>query len=822
MKPARNALQLETLETRDAPANVQTQTFDTTPPGSVPAAWSRWTSAPSATVAASTSQPYQGTAGLAAAANPAGTARAWQTTPAVPDTAVSAMVFTDSLNPMQVIARGQNFSGTSPTYYAASLTRGVSVQLIRVINGTATVLGTVQSTNYVSYQWLKLTLRPVGNQIGVELFNPVTGQYLSSAGQWQTQPAVAVSATDGAITGIGLVGLNRPAVYAGTIKADNFATETPDVPTVPPRDRLIPRHYSHIRIAQLAYAGTPYTSTEQQLLQNSVDLVIPNPSFLSQFESVAPNTPKLLYTNVSNLYEGLLTDWLNTADARGLPRENAFYHTTQPTAFTGNSPSSAPVKWFWSVRRDQTDLTSAARNATAGDVAFGGGVGSSLYIGYPDRFREVNATLSAPAAGAWTATLEYVSSVSNTGAPVQWRPLTALANGTNGWRQSGLVAFNPPPDWIAASINGSARLFYIRVRTTAAGNAPVATSLYGRDYVQANGTSAGTIPAFDAASDANHDGYLNDAEFANRAANKNARFYYESRVFYPPYGQMRFVTNPSGLGVSGWASDYLRRTVNANPLSDGVFVDNSAGKLPIPGTATVESTAAYTTDYANILGAAGQAISPRFIMANTSGGNAGTTQVVQKVTAAMEEFALRPLAANYVNFYDMSGLVSARLAASNSPYLVLDSLSNGGSPTDPRTQLATLAYYYLVADPKRTFLMFYGGAEPATSWTRHWSPAAAYNVGQPQGAWSEFASGPDPANATLTYKVFRRNYTNAMVLYKPLSYKLGTGNGTLAGTTATTHQLGGTFRPLRADGTLGAPVTSVSLRNGEGAIFIRT
>ena len=39
--------------------------------------------------------------------------------------------------------------------------------------------------------------------------------------------------------------------------------------------------------------------------------------------------------------------------------------------------------------------------------------------------------------------------------------------------------------------------------------------------------------------------------------------------------------------------------------------------------------------------------------------------------------------------------------------------------------------------------------------------------------------------------------------------------------TATTHDLGGTYRPLRADGTLGDPVTSVSLRNGEGAILVQ-
>src|SRR5439155_11314774 len=120
-----------------------------------------------------------------------------------------------------------------------------------------------------------------------------------------------------------------------------------------------------------------------------------------------------------------------------------------------------------------------------------------------------------------------------------------------------------------------------------------------------------------------------------------------------------------------------------------------------------------------------------------------------------------------------------------------------------------------------TFFMFNGGNEPATSWTRHWFDAIQYDVGRPQGDWSVFASGTDPANAALGYKVYQRSYTNALVLYKPLSYTRTVGTGTLADNTATTHQLNGTYRPLQADGTLGAPTTSVTLRNGEGAILIK-
>ena len=46
------------------------------------------------------------------------------------------------------------------------------------------------------------------------------------------------------------------------------------------------------------------------------------------------------------------------------------------------------------------------------------------------------------------------------------------------------------------------------------------------------------------------------------------------------------------------------------------------------------------------------------------------------------------------------------------------------------------------------------------------------------GNWLVFATGADPAHRSLTYKIYERKYQNALVLYKPLSYGKGKGNGT--------------------------------------------
>jgi hypothetical protein len=117
--------------------------------------------------------------------------------------------------------------------------------------------------------------------------------------------------------------------------------------------------------------------------------------------------------------------------------------------------------------------------------------------------------------------------------------------------------------------------------------------------------------------------------------------------------------------------------------------------------------------------------------------------------------------------------------------------------------------------------MFQGGQSPNTSWNQHWLDAVRFNIGQPRGGFTVMASGADPADRRLTYQVFGRHYDNALVLYKPLSYTRGVGTGTTANNTFTTHSLGGRYRLLNSNGSLGPVITSLSLRNGEGAILVR-
>jgi hypothetical protein len=897
-------------------SSVADQSFDT-----LPRDWDFWGSA---SLGVTNSRSVSG-ASLISGGNSQQASRFWIEQPVAADVLTSVSVFADSLVPAEVITRGRNLGSIVPTYYSASVVRGTIVTVRKVVNGVATVLGSVQSATYASGVWLDLLLISQGSTIQVRLMRKDTGQWLTPRGEWQASPAAALTVQDSSISTSGHVGIGRVAAYAGSVHLDDFRvraaaedviapvvtaaltrvdpsptprtfagvmrvipvikekgrirrvdmhidgtlfaqrTAAPFAVNFDPRDYsngkhhlairawdeagnlgeatrdfsiqnrivmelpAIPRHYDHIRYASLAYNGTTLGPAEVELLRESVDLVVPNSRYLTTIDHASPSTPQLIYSNVSNLYLDLLTDWLDYSDQKRHQRENAFYHVSSPTLFMGDSPSSMPVNWFWNVQRGLatgsgpvTRLTAESRSASAGDVRFGS-AGEFIYLGAPDRFAELNVQIARGAGSNWRGVLEYVSRIDATGKVTEWKSMPAETNRTNGFRSSGQIGFIPPRDWKAALLPGSAaRFFYVRIRTLAGSESetPIASTILGRDYVNANGRTSGIIPAYDDTADRDNDGFLSDAEYASRRSGFNARFPHESRLFFPYYGQMRFVTNPIGQGVAAWAGDYHRRFLNLNPLADGILMDNSGGRAPINGALLVESTDTYASDYGAVLGAVKRAIAPRWVLANTSGGGTEADGVARRTPGTIEEFALRPLAHTWSHFRDLADTVSRRLRAP-AGYLILDTLSTGGSPTDPRTRTAALAYYYLLSDPDRTMLMTWGGEEPASAWSRHWFDAIAFDVGRPKSALVEYAAGTDPANQSLTYRVFHREFDNAIVLYKPLSYAALKGIGSLTDFSATTHRLSGEYRLLHSDGTLGPVTTFVTLRNGEGAILIR-
>lgn len=876
--------------------------FDDTASGTLPNGWVQWVVGQGSGFQTSAQQALSLPNSLSNSGGSDHEARLWVSHFNASDAQVSAAVYLDSLTPAQIIIRGRNLDTPTPSYYAARITRGLDLQLVRVIDGQMTVLSTMSSSTWDSNIWARVILTVQDDTLQVQVVRLDLGQYLDQDGDWKNEPSTALSVNDDSLRGGGTVGIIRPASYSGTLYFDDFhadslqssdgsalpdrpsdngtpstptidnpeSVETPPLPTslplpmpdvessvplappteVPPNPTHagpnepspptaptisepaistshlpnIPRHYPHIRIAQFAYHGTPIGTFERNLLRNSVDLVIPNVNYLSQISEIAPKTPQFIYSNASNIYRDLLVDWLNYADSKGYDREAAFYHVTQPTPFTGDSASSWPVVWFWNVaignEASWRRVTSQARHG--GDELSFPKLGESLAIGNHEKFREINFDFIRGSAAGWRGVIEYATEVDEVGRPKSWAALPILTNTTSEFQRSGQILFDPPKNWVTASIDGvGPRLYYVRIRTISDGEAPIARTILGRDYVNARGRAEGVIPAFDKSADLDGDGYLNDAEYARRASGKDARFYYESRATYPAYGQNRFATNVSNPYFREWAADYAYRFLTQHPEATGIFMDNSISKIAFDPKSIEEPLARYADDYAAVLAAINERIAPRWVIANIAGGGIAVDALARRGISYLEEFAIRPMAASYSQFEDVAANLQRRLSLSNGKsFAIMDSLAVNGSMTDPRVQIGTLAYYYLLAHPEQTMLVFNGGNEPNTTWTRHWSPAVEYNVGRPLDSWKVWAQGLDPADKQKTFKVYQRRYENALILYKPLSYHRGVA-GTTSDATATTHALDGMYRPLNADGTLGSPINRITLRNGEGAILVR-
>src|SRR5262249_20635005 len=260
---------------------------------------------------------------------------------------------------------------------------------------------------------------------------------------------------------------------------------------------------------------------------------------------------------------------------------------------------------------------------------------------------------------------------------------------TSGLKRSGTITFDPPSDWRTSRVNGSDPLFYVRFRTTGLGTAPVANSILGRDYVNARGRTTGSVPAFDESADRNHDGYLSDTEYRYRHGGSDARFEYESRLFYPAYGQMRFATNPADGGFRNWAVDHARRFLAKYPQADGLFLDNSPSRLQADPATLRESIAKYADDYASLVGSINSGIGKKMVLATTAGSGASAAPLAKYGISYIDEFALRPLSNTWQQFQDLADSMADRFRLMGpNGYAILDTYPAGGSPTDPRTQIA--------------------------------------------------------------------------------------------------------------------------------------
>ncbi len=160
----------------------------------------------------------------------------------------------------------------------------------------------------------------------------------------------------------------------------------------------------------------------------------------------------------------------------------------------------------------------------------------------------------------------------------------------------------------------------------------------------------------------------------------------------------------------------------------------------------------------------------------------------------------------------------ARLATEAEQYSVLtvaNYTDESGNPlytfSEDRYKIFTLAQYYLLHSPYTYFNYQVGN----TSWNHdlhaQWFEAMGYNIGIPIGDEYIYATDNQPNGQAAVYA---REFTNGLVLakFKP--------NWVNDFDQPSTHDLGGSYKLLGVDGSLGPVINQITLRNSQAAILI--
>lgn len=192
------------------------------------------------------------------------------------------------------------------------------------------------------------------------------------------------------------------------------------------------------------------------------------------------------------------------------------------------------------------------------------------------------------------------------------------------------------------------------------------------------------------------------------------------------------------------------------------------------------------------------------------------------------EYGWDPVFCNNASVHRLENLYTRdSLAASRGATYFWSSVprtSYGQGSTTLRSAMYNNLCFYLAARSDSTWFFIrpssgnaYGAFLNPGFDTLAWIPAMEYELGWPAQHYQLAASGASPDLNGGTYKVWSRQYPYGVVFIRPVDgfdAKWGSQS------TPVTVSLGGNYRQLQTDGTLGAVVTQISLRGAEGAIML--
>lgn len=604
----------------------------------------------------------------------------------------------------------------------------------------------------------------------------------------------------------------------------------------------ITRLFPHIRTWATAYHYSNNIPEDKQSwmqwMADHYDVIVWDDKNHPDVRALRPSGAHFIYSNYNNLGPQESASWNHfmlwsgehISDASRY--ENMFLHMRQDHTKTWNYGDDTFDQyldrvWIYDENTRQYTIASwAARDAATNYTLFKS-PGSILYAGMTEgRFKEIVFTLTNYGSGL-AIQWEYWDGY-------KWKELTDVEDETNNLSQNGKVTFFPPSDWERTKITSdTTSAYYIRGTTSSVITSPIETTVFSEDYVPLI-NKVYYIKGWDPANDKNGDGFIDNAEFVSLVNSQaTARFRHQSRHAYQDstkyYGR-RWMLNVGNADVTKWNESWLPYLVQyQNGKDTGVFEDNSIlwmGYAPNNFFWEFSTSDEWYTRNGQVWATLKNALSPSLLNINVGdiygypaidnyGGGADLLQTESWLEGRIDRYE------------NKLAEIKKRATVLKYPTLIEGRVTTIDGSED-RNRIFTLATYYLQAYdyPNAPTFFYYGGRDWRNKDNRiyNWFRAIEYNIGKSLGNYYVFTTGQDPEKATLNYKIFAREYSNALILTKPLPYGLWQGKwqtGSPSVATTTTHPLSGTYRILNADGTLSDPVNQVTLRNNEGVILIK-
>jgi hypothetical protein len=289
----------------------------------------------------------------------------------------------------------------------------------------------------------------------------------------------------------------------------------------------------------------------------------------------------------------------------------------------------------------------------------------------------------------------------------------------------------------------------------------------------------------------------------------------------------RWIVNPADEGARAYQVDRFQRIVASE---SGAFVDEASSDMTGHTSGSQEFPAAsdFEAPQTATFAAIKRALGNKILMLNT----AEYTKPFDRANV---------LAAGAVHMERMNNALSSGIAQNwqwvesltsqnvlvdfvtlyASPYVnsIPTTFPHGNSATGAqRMKMWELASYYMVVPSTPAQLALQLENEWAVPYSSLWLRAQEANIGHPVGARVLASRGTDPLGQA--YAVYTRDMDRALVVMR---INQGWGAHSYTDATAVSIPLPSTdqWLPLQADGTLGAPVTSVTLRNVEAAILVK-